>query len=103
AGRRVHGLEHVVEQGLEAGGGHLRRIDRRGRGTQARIGEFEDGQQGHGADSWGGRDNPPAVAILPRMLAQWPGFWTIVAEPVGESGGTQPCSCAFGRSWPSPC
>ena len=48
ARRRVHGLEHVIEQLLECGLGHARGIDRHGNGAQAGIGKFEDGEQGHG-------------------------------------------------------
>ena len=49
-GRLVHGLEHVVEQGLERRRRDLGGIDRRGLGAQARIGEFEDREQGHGVE-----------------------------------------------------
>ncbi len=44
AGRRVHGLEHVVDQLLHR---RVDLFDRLGDGAQPRVGEFEDVQDGH--------------------------------------------------------
>jgi len=45
AGRVVHGLEHVDDQAPQ---GVVDLPDRLGDGPQARIGEFQDGELGHG-------------------------------------------------------
>ena len=52
AGRRVHGLEHVVHQPQQGGVKHR---DRLGAGAQTWIGKLENGQQSHGARSFGSR------------------------------------------------
>ena len=54
ARRVVHGLEHVVEQALEFGRRHICGLHRHGLGAQAGVGEFEDGEQGHGTSRDGG-------------------------------------------------
>ena len=43
--RRVHGLEHVVDQALELG---IEALHRPGLLPQARVGVLQDGQEGHG-------------------------------------------------------
>ena len=65
-GRRVHGLEHVVEQALELRGGDAFAFHRAGDVAQARVGKLEDREQGHGRRKMSGRAaragsrNPPA-------------------------------------------
>jgi hypothetical protein len=47
----VHGLEHVVDQPLQGGFGQFGGGNGDRLGAQARVGEFEDGEQGHGGAS----------------------------------------------------
>src|SRR5690606_35086034 len=52
ARRGVHGLEHVVEQALELRRGDASGIQVGGDVAQARMGQFEDGEQGHWEAFW---------------------------------------------------
>ena len=61
----VHGLEHVVDQTLELRAGQQCRVDRGGHGAQARVGELEDRQLGHGRTPETGE---PAQTGLPSQF-----------------------------------
>ena len=83
---RVAFHREVVDQRLEPFAGKVGGVNRRRLGAQARIGEFEDGKQGHGGSGAGVRPQWVAIPILARPTlppaCQGTGF-------VGYSGTAQ--------------